>query len=31
MHIINPEGKIIETISGFSPGALPEIIEELFK
>jgi peroxiredoxin len=31
MHIINREGKIIETISGFSPGALPEIVEELFK
>jgi peroxiredoxin len=31
MHIINKEGKIIETISGFSPGVVPNIIEELFK
>ncbi len=31
MHIINQEGKIIVTIPGFSPGAVPKIIEELFK
>jgi peroxiredoxin len=31
MHIINREGKIIETISGFSPGVVPKIVEDLFK
>lgn len=31
LHIINREGKIIESISGFSPGMVPEIVEELLK
>jgi hypothetical protein len=31
MHIINRESKIIETISGFEPGIVPKMVEELFK
>ena len=28
MHIINREGKIVKTIKGFTPGKLPEMIED---
>ncbi|NLD39303.1 MAG: TlpA family protein disulfide reductase [Desulfatiglans sp.] len=31
MHIINREGKIIKTISGFTQGEVPNIVETLLK